>query len=55
MFDKLEKVKQRFIEIAELLNKPETASDQKEFRKLSKEYSDLPHCNAYDEYITKAG
>jgi len=51
MFDKLEKVKQRFGEIAELLNKPETVADQKEFRKLSKEYSDLTEIvNAYDEY-----
>ncbi|HEY3250463.1 MAG TPA: peptide chain release factor 1 [Ignavibacteria bacterium] len=51
MFDKLEKVKQRYNEIAELLNKPETMSDQKEFRRLSKEYSDLTEIvNAYDEY-----
>lgn len=51
MFDKLEKVKERFNEISELLNKPETANDQKEFRRLSKEYSDLTEIvNAYDEY-----
>ena len=52
MFDKLEKVKQRYHEIAELLNKPEAANDQREFRRLSKEYSDLTDIvNAYDEYI----
>ncbi|HRE10867.1 MAG TPA: peptide chain release factor 1 [Ignavibacteria bacterium] len=52
MFDKLEKVKLRFNEIAELLNQPGTANDQKEFRRLSKEYSDLTDIvNAYDEYI----
>lgn len=52
MFDKLEKVKERYNEISELLNKPETANDQKEFRRLSKEYSDLTDIvNAYDEYI----
>jgi peptide chain release factor 1 len=52
MFDKLEKVKERYKEIGELLNKPETISDQKEFRKLSKEYSDLTEIvRAYDEYI----
>lgn len=52
MFDKLEKVKQRYNEIAELLNKPETVNDQKEFRRLSKEYSDLTDIvNAYEEYI----
>ncbi len=52
MFDKLDKVKERYNEIAELLNRPETANDQKEFRKLSKEYSDLTDIvNAYDEYV----
>ena len=52
MFDKLEKVKLRYIEISELLNKPETISDQREFRRLSKEYSDLTQIvNAYDEYL----
>jgi len=29
MFDKLEKVKERYNEIAELLNKPETMNDQR--------------------------
>ena len=52
MFDKLEKVKQRYNEIAELLNKPDAMNDQKEYIKLSKEYSDLTEIvNAYDEYI----
>jgi peptide chain release factor 1 len=52
MFDKLEKVKQRYNEIAELLNKPDAMNDQKEFIKLSKEYSDLTEIiNTYDEYI----
>ena len=52
MFDKLEKVKQRYNEISELLNKPETINDQSEFRRLSKEYSDLTQIvNAYDEYL----
>lgn len=52
MFDKLEKVKERYNEIAELLNKPETVNDQKEFRRLSKEYSDLTDIvNAYEEYM----
>lgn len=51
MFDKLEKVKERYNEIAELLNKPETIANQREFRKLSKEYSDLTGIvNSYDEY-----
>jgi len=51
MFDRLEKVKERYNEIAVLLNKPEAMSDQKEFIKLSKEYSDLTEIvNTYDEY-----
>jgi peptide chain release factor 1 len=51
MFDKLEKVKERYFEIEELLNKPETISDQREFKKLSKEYSNLTGIvNSYDEY-----
>ncbi len=51
MFDKLEKVKERYNEIAELLNKPETIADQREFRRLSKEYSDLAGIvEAYDQY-----
>jgi peptide chain release factor 1 len=51
MFDRLEKVKNRYNEIAELLNKPEARSDQKEFIKLSREYSDLREIvNSYDEY-----
>ena len=51
MFDRLEKVKERYKEIAVLLNQPEAMSDQKEFIKLSKEYSDLTEIvNTYDEY-----
>lgn len=51
MFDRLEKVKNRYNELAELLNKPEAMSDQKEFIKLSKEYSNLTEIvNSYDEY-----
>lgn len=51
MFDKLEKVKQHHLEISKLLNNPDTASNQKAFIKLSKEYSDLTEIvNTYDEY-----
>src|SRR5438876_1784125 len=51
MFDKLDKVKERYFEIEELLNKPETISDQREFKKLSKEYSNLTGIvNSFDEY-----
>lgn len=52
MLDKLQKVKDRYNEISELLSKLETINDQSEFRKLSKEYSDLTDVvNAYDNYL----
>ncbi len=52
MFEKLNKVKERYQEISDLLNLPETVNDQKEYRKLSKEYSDLTEVvNAYDAYL----
>ncbi len=52
MFDKLEKVKAKYREIGEQLSKPEIISDQKEFRKLSKEYSDLTEIvRVYNEYV----
>jgi peptide chain release factor 1 len=52
MFDKLEKVKSRYNEISELLAKPEAVNNQKEFRTLSKEYSDLTDIvSAYDNYL----
>jgi peptide chain release factor 1 len=51
MFEKLEKVKERYFEIADLLAKPETISDQKEFKRLSKEYSGLSEIvESYDQY-----
>lgn len=51
MFDKLEKVKERYNEIAEQLNQPGAANDKREYRKLTKEYSDLTRLvEAYDEY-----
>ena len=52
MFEKLENVKSRYEEISEILSKPEIANDKNEFRKLSKEYSDLGEIvTAYDSYI----
>jgi len=51
MFDKLEKVKARYFELADLLSKPEITNDTNEFRKISKEYSDLQELvEAFDEY-----
>ena len=52
MFEKLENVKSRYEEISEMLSKPDIANDQNEFRKLSKEFSDLGEIvTAYDSYI----
>ena len=52
MFQKLEKVKSRHSEISELLSNPEIINNQNEFRKLSKEYSDLTDIvNAYNKYL----
>ena len=45
MFDKLEDLLIRFEEIVEELNDPFVTSDQKRYRSLMKEQSDLtPHC-----------
>ncbi|HEX2788545.1 MAG TPA: peptide chain release factor 1 [Ignavibacteria bacterium] len=51
MFERLEKVKQRYAELAELLADPNVINDQKKYRELSKEYSDLTDIvNAYNNY-----
>ncbi|MDQ3194159.1 MAG: peptide chain release factor 1, partial [Bacteroidota bacterium] len=52
MFEKLEKVKSRYHEIAELLAGPDISNNQNEFRKLSKEYSDLEDIViSYNNYL----
>jgi len=52
VFEKLEKVKSRYHEIAELLAKEGITNDQNEFRKLSREYSGLEDIvNAYNNYL----
>ncbi|MBR3309652.1 MAG: peptide chain release factor 1 [Lachnospiraceae bacterium] len=51
MFDKLESIETRYEEVLDLLGKPETASDQNQFRKLMKEQSDLtPIVETYRKY-----
>lgn len=51
MFDKLEKVKARYNELADLLSKPEVTNDTNEYRKLTKEYSDLQELvETFEEY-----
>jgi peptide chain release factor 1 len=49
--DKLEGVKQRFVEVGELLNQQEILSDMERYVKLNKEYKSLqPIIEAYENY-----
>ncbi len=49
--DKLEGVKERFVEISQLIIQPEIISDMKRYVKLNKEYKDLePIIQAYEAY-----
>ncbi|MGI6160799.1 MAG: peptide chain release factor 1 [Christensenellales bacterium] len=51
MFDKLEKLKQRYDEISALIADPEVISDQNRYKTLLKEHSDLSDAaTAHDEY-----
>lgn len=51
MTDKLEAIKNRFIEVGEMLVQPDIMSDMKNYSKLSKEYKDLNRIvTKYDEY-----
>mgnify|MGYP001159294798 FL=1 len=55
MFDKLEKVKARYNELADLLSKPEVTNDTNQYRKLTKEYADLQELvETFEQYkLTK--
>ena len=51
MFDKLEDLIGRYEELMGLLNEPDVANDQKRFRALMKEQSDLaPIVETYKQY-----
>lgn len=51
MFEKLKKIKQRHLEISEMLSNPDIFKDQNRFRKLAKEQSELAEIvEKYDEY-----
>ncbi|OFX26828.1 MAG: peptide chain release factor 1, partial [Bacteroidetes bacterium GWA2_31_9b] len=51
MFDKLEGIRLRFEEVAQLITDPATINDMKKYIKLNKEYRDLePLIEAYKEY-----
>ncbi len=51
IIEKLEGVKERFLEVSELLNKQQVHSDMKRYIKLNKEYKELqPIIEAYEKY-----
>ena len=51
ILEKLQGVKQRFIEVGDLLTRPEVLSDMEKYIKLSKEYKSLqPIIEAYEKY-----
>lgn len=51
MIDKLEKIKERFEEVSEIIVKPETLSDMKYYAQVNREYKELGKIvKAYEEY-----
>jgi peptide chain release factor 1 len=51
ILERLEGVKQRFIEVGELLTKPDVLSDMERYIKLNREYKDLqPIIESYERY-----
>ena len=51
ILERLEGVKQRFIEVGELLTQPEVLSDMEKYVRLNKEYKSLqPIIEAYEKY-----
>lgn len=51
LIPKLEAIKQRYNEVADLIIQPDVISDQKRYSSLNKEYSDLGKIvNVYDQY-----
>ena len=51
ILERLEGVKQRFIEVGELLTKPDVLSDMERYVKLNREYKDLqPIIESYERY-----
>ncbi len=54
MLDKLQSIKEKHLDLEQLLADPKAANDQDRFRKLNKEYSDLKEIvQAYDQYAQK--
>ncbi len=56
MLDKLEEIKQRFVEVGRLMLEPDAMQDMKEYARLSKEYKELERIVIkYDEYTLTLG
>ncbi|MEI7694267.1 MAG: peptide chain release factor 1 [Chlorobium sp.] len=54
MLDKLQSIKEKHLDLQQMLADPKAASDQARYRKLNKEYSDLKEIvQAYDHYSQK--
>ncbi|MEI6652384.1 MAG: peptide chain release factor 1 [Chlorobiaceae bacterium] len=54
MLEKLQSIKEKHLDLEQLLADPKAANDQDRFRKLNKEYSDLKEIvQAYDQYAHK--
>ena len=52
ILSKLSEIASRYKEIEDLLSQPDVTSDQENYIKISKEYSDLaPVVNGYNEYL----
>ena len=55
LLERLEKLKARYLELGEMLARPEVVSDQSAFKALSKEHSDIrPAAEKYEEYLAHA-
>lgn len=51
MLDKLEAIRNRYLEVSELVTRPDATADIKQYKKLSKEYKDLGKIDeAYSRY-----
>ncbi len=52
MFERLAEIRKRFLEVSELLQRPETVADQNLYRSLNREYKNLaPVVEAYEAYL----
>ena len=56
MLEKLKEIKERFLEVEKLLSLPESTSDMRQYKRLSKEYKDLGKIvDEYEDYLKTLG